>query len=223
MKNKYDIGYVLVVLGILVFLLSNCMWQIAIKKSMQDTNNKITELASNTDAAKEECEIRFNNIEEMLNNNDEKINDLEKNIEDLTFTIDDIIAEADEEKEAEEVVQVTQSTQYSTPTYTSTYTTPTDGLTPRGGVNYCGDQKETYYNLNMNNVVNNAHNAGIEGEYWVREDGVKMLGDKVIVAANQDVYPYGSTVETSLGEGIVLDTGGFAADNPTQVDIATDW
>ena len=98
-----------------------------------------------------------------------------------------------------------------------------DGLTPSGGVNYYGDQKETYYNLNMNNVVNNARNSGIEGEYWVRDDGVKMYGDKVIVAANQDVHPYGSTVETSLGEGIVLDTGSFAVGNPTQVDIATDW
>lgn len=50
-----------------------------------------------------------------------------------------------------------------------------------------------------------------------------MYGDYVIVAANLDVHPRGSTVETSLGTGIVLDTGGFAAENPTQVDIATDW
>lgn len=103
------------------------------------------------------------------------------------------------------------------------YNLPTEGLTKRGGVNYYGDQKETYYNLNMNGVVNNAQNAGIEGNYWVRDDGVKMYGDYVIVAANQDVHPYGSTVDTSLGTGIVLDTGGFAAGNPTQVDIATDW
>ena len=104
-----------------------------------------------------------------------------------------------------------------------TYSLPSDGLTPRGGVNYYGEQKETYYNLNMNGVVNNAQNAGLAGNYWVREDGVKMYGEYVIVAANQDVHPYGSTVETSLGTGIVLDTGGFAAANPTQVDIATDW
>lgn len=98
-----------------------------------------------------------------------------------------------------------------------------DGLTASGGVNYYGDQKETYYNLNMNNVVNNAQNAGIEGDYWVRDDGVKMYGEYVIVAANQEVHPYGTTVDTSLGEGIVLDTGSFANGNPTQVDIATDW
>ncbi|MBQ9277195.1 MAG: hypothetical protein IJ224_01030 [Lachnospiraceae bacterium] len=98
-----------------------------------------------------------------------------------------------------------------------------DGLTASGGVNYYGDQKETYYNLNMNNVVNNAQNAGIEGDYWVRDDGVKMYGEYVIIAANQEVHPYGTTVDTSLGEGIVLDTGTFATNNPTQVDIATEW
>ncbi|MBQ9200432.1 MAG: hypothetical protein IJ141_09680 [Lachnospiraceae bacterium] len=103
------------------------------------------------------------------------------------------------------------------------YYMPQDGLTPSGGVNYYGEQKETYYNLNMNGVVNNAQSSGIEGDYWVREDGVKMYGEYVIVAANQDVHPYGTTVDTSLGEGIVLDTGSFAAGNPTQVDIATAW
>lgn len=75
----------------------------------------------------------------------------------------------------------------------------------------------------MDQVVANAQAAGIQGEYWVREDGVKMYGDYVIVAANLDVHPRGSTVETSLGTGIVLDTGSFASENPTQVDIATDW
>ena len=99
----------------------------------------------------------------------------------------------------------------------------TSGLTASGGVNYYGEQKETYYNLNMNQVVANAKAAGIQGEYWVREDGVKMYSEYVIVAANLDVHPRGSTVETSLGTGIVLDTGSFANDNPTQVDIATDW
>lgn len=110
-----------------------------------------------------------------------------------------------------------------TPTQSSQQYYSTSGLTASGGVNYHGEQKETYYNLNMDQVVSNAQAAGIPGEYWVREDGVKMYGDYVIVAANLDVHPRGSTVETSLGTGIVLDTGGFAAENPTQVDIATDW
>lgn len=96
-------------------------------------------------------------------------------------------------------------------------------LTASGGVNYYGEQKETYYNLNMDQVVANAQAQGIQGQYWVREDGVKMYGNYVIVAADLNVHPRGSTVETSLGTGIVLDTGGFAAENPTQVDIATNW
>ena len=96
-------------------------------------------------------------------------------------------------------------------------------LTMSGGVNYYYDQKETYYNLNMDGVVSIAHDQGIEGEYWVREDGCKMLGDYIMVAANLDVHPRGSLVPTSLGMGVVVDTGGFAAGNPTQVDIAVDW
>lgn len=106
------------------------------------------------------------------------------------------------------------------PTYTST---PGEHLTMQSGVYYFGEQKETYYNLPMGQVVANAQAAGIAGEYWVREDGCKMLGDYIMIAANQSVHPYGSIVETSLGAGIVVDTGGFAANNPLQVDIAVDW
>ena len=83
--------------------------------------------------------------------------------------------------------------------------------------------EETYYNLRMNRVVSNMHNMGFQGDYWVRDDGVKMFGNYVMVAANLNVHPRGSLVETSLGTGIVCDTGEFAASNPTQLDIATAW
>ena len=96
-------------------------------------------------------------------------------------------------------------------------------LTPEGGVNYYFDQKETYYNLNMDTVVAIAHDQGIEGEYWIRDDGCKMLGDYIMIAANRNVHPQGSIVPTSLGLGIVVDTGGFADWNATQVDIAVNW
>lgn len=96
-------------------------------------------------------------------------------------------------------------------------------LTASSGVNYFGDQKETYYNLPMEQVVYNANNAGISGEYWIRSDGCKMLGQYIMIAANQSIHPYGSLVETSLGTGIVVDTGGFAESNPYQVDIAVTW
>lgn len=83
--------------------------------------------------------------------------------------------------------------------------------------------KETYYNLNMNRVVQNMKNMGIDGEYWVREDGCKMLGPYILVAANLNLHPRGSLVQTSLGIGISADTGDFAKSNPTQIDIATTW
>ena len=43
------------------------------------------------------------------------------------------------------------------------------------------------------------------------------------MAANLSRYPRCSVVETSLGLGKVYDTGSFAAGNPEQFDIATDW
>lgn len=91
------------------------------------------------------------------------------------------------------------------------------------GVNYGPSGKETYYNLNMNGVVNIMRSMGNTDEYWVRDDGCKMLGDYIMVAANLNLRPRGSIVETSLGDAIVCDTGGFARKNPTQIDIATTW
>lgn len=91
------------------------------------------------------------------------------------------------------------------------------------GVNYGPSGKETYYNLDMSVIVSIMRGMGNTDEYWVREDGCKMLGDYIMVAANLDLHPRGSIVETSLGEGIVCDTGGFARNNPTQIDIATTW
>lgn len=86
--------------------------------------------------------------------------------------------------------------------------------------------KETYYNLNMSGVVSIMRRMGFgesEYPYNVRADGVKCLGPYVMVAAHLGKRPRGSKVQTSLGTGLVCDTGGFAANNPTQIDIATSW
>ena len=86
--------------------------------------------------------------------------------------------------------------------------------------------KETYYNLNMSGVVSIMRRMGFsesEYPYNVRADGVKCLGPYVMVAAHLGKRPRGSKVQTSLGTGIVCDTGGFAAGNPTQIDVATAW
>lgn len=93
-------------------------------------------------------------------------------------------------------------------------------LTPDMGVNYYNGVMETYYNLDMSGVVDWMHSLGYEGDYWVRSDGVKMFGDYVMVAADYDYEPKGTITETSLGLGIVCDTGlgGWGWH-----DIAVDW
>lgn len=88
-------------------------------------------------------------------------------------------------------------------------------LTRSSGVNYYNGNKETYYNLDMSGVISNAQSMGIQGNYWIRDDGVKMYGDYVIVAAQMDK---GTIISTSLGTGIVLD---YCPSN--SIDIATNW
>ena len=106
----------------------------------------------------------------------------------------------------------------------NTYVAPgSGGLTPSTGV-YAGPSgKETYYNLDMSGVISIARSAGINGDYWVRGDGVKMYGDYIICACGFSVRPRGTVVQTSLGPGICLDTGGFAENDPYQIDIAVTW
>ena len=96
-------------------------------------------------------------------------------------------------------------------------------LTASLGVNYGPSGKETYYNLPMDGVIGIMRSAGIYGDYWVREDGAKMYGDYVMVAADLNKYPRGSLVETSLGTGIVADTGTFTTTTDVVLDIATAW
>lgn len=86
--------------------------------------------------------------------------------------------------------------------------------------------KETYYNLNMSGVVSIMRGMGFsekEYPYAVRSDGAKTLGGYVMVAANLSLRPRGTFIQTSLGTGLVCDTGGFASVNRTQLDLATNW
>lgn len=86
--------------------------------------------------------------------------------------------------------------------------------------------KETYYNLSMEGVVEIMRNndySKTSYPYWIRDDGVKMLGPYILVAANLQIYPRCEIVNTSLGKGIVADTGDFANQNAYQFDIATSW
>lgn len=82
---------------------------------------------------------------------------------------------------------------------------------------------ETYYNLKMDKCIYYMNQLGYNYNVWTRDDGVKMFGDYVMVAANLDIRPKGSIVETSLGTGIVVDTGEFVNYDNTGIDIAVTW
>ena len=89
-----------------------------------------------------------------------------------------------------------------------------------GTIQYQG-HKETWYNLNMNKVVERADSAtGLSNMYWVRADGCKMYGPWIIVAAHPSKIRY-TFVETSLGTGIILDK--HTAKDTELIDIATNW
>lgn len=94
------------------------------------------------------------------------------------------------------------------------------------GVAYGPSGKETYYNLPMDRVIQTMRDRGYteaDYPYMVREDGVKCLGEYVIVAASLERYHRGQIIETSLGQGIVCDTGLAVTENPEMIDIAVEW
>ena len=90
---------------------------------------------------------------------------------------------------------------------------------PLGRIYYKGKDgrytKETWCNLKTSELVANMKNQhNLDLEYWVRDDGVCMYGDYVMVATDvphmdgteKDAeYHYGDLVETSLGTGMVVD------------------
>ena len=130
----------------------------------------------------------------------------------------------------ETTTQVTTTIATTTKVVTTVAPTTTkwsgDVLSKSKGVVYGPSGKETYYNLDMSGVINIMRRAGYseaDYPYWIREDGVKMLGNYVMVAANYNTRPRGTILESSLGTAIVCDTGGFAHSNPTQLDIAVTW
>ena len=88
-----------------------------------------------------------------------------------------------------------------------------------GKITYNG-HIETWYDLPMGNVVQRAQNMGIPCEYWVDDRGIKYFGPWIIVAAHPRKIRY-TRVDTSLGEGIILDT--HKMPDTELIDIATEW
>jgi 3D (Asp-Asp-Asp) domain-containing protein len=97
-------------------------------------------------------------------------------------------------------------------------------LNRHNGTIYGPNGKETYYNLDMSGCIRYMNDLGYYYDYWVRSDGTKMFGNWVMIAADLSVYPKGSLVETSLGTGIVVDTGDFVTNGSgVSFDIAVTW
>ena len=136
----------------------------------------------------------------------------EESIAEKTFEAKEEWAVAIKESRREELANQTRSLYWDGPV-----------LSRRNGSVNGPSGKETYYNLNMSGCVRNMNRRGYYYEVWVRNDGVKMFGDYIMCAANLGVHPFGSLVESSLGTCIVVDTGGFAARNAHQLDIAVTW
>lgn len=133
-----------------------------------------------------------------------------------------IVEKASEAKEEwTQVVKETRREELANQTRSLNWSGPV--LSRSKGSVYGPSGKETYYNLNMSGCVRNMNRRGFYYEVWVRNDGCKMFGDYIMCAANLGVHPFGSLVECSLGTCIVVDTGGFAAGNPNQLDIAVTW
>lgn len=151
-----------------------------------------------------------------------------------TFDPNNYVASVAAVTQKREATTTTQITTQTTTTTTKAVTTTTavkstwsgEVLSKSKGVVNGPSGKESYYNLNMTSVINSMRKLGYnetDYPYWVRDDGVKMLGQYVIVAANYEIRPKGTIIESSLGLAIVCDTGGFAKRNPTQLDIAVTW
>ncbi|MBR2188613.1 MAG: hypothetical protein IJ860_04305 [Eubacterium sp.] len=146
--------------------------------------------------------------------------------EDASYETEEAVSEEDTGSSVEEEsTDTTSSGSESSSSSSDAASYSYDGtvLNRRAGTVTGPSGKETYYNLNMSGVVNIMRNMGNTDDYWVRDDGVKMLGDYVMVAANLDTHPRGSIVDSSLGKAIVCDTGTFAYSNPNQLDVAVDW
>lgn len=136
----------------------------------------------------------------------------------------DVYVEDNDDTTSDETNKENNTTEEPDKTEVTTYSS--GHLTPASGVYNGPSGKETYYNLDMSGVISIMRSMGYSEEdypYRVREDGVKMFGPYIMVAAELSSRPKGTIIECSLGTAMVVDTGGFATNNPTQLDIATNW
>lgn len=206
--------YLIIVLSVLVLCFSviGCLLS---QRKLDAYEGQIKELQTTIDTLEKESTEKSDRISKyenevkgytaIVNSLENKVKELEKGTEDKEKSTKETKEDKTEDKKEEK--------------YNG------KPLTAAKGTIQGPSGKETYYNLDMTQVVENAWNDGIEGEYWEREDGAKMIGDYIILACDVSgkVHSRYDIVETSMGLGICADTGSFAKTNPTQIDIATTW
>lgn len=178
----------------------------------QDTDRKPTaeEIVANADEVKANAEIALQNARELLATlNFVRETEPEESAEDLAIEPTEEISERTAEVPIPEPIELVE--------YNG------EVLTARKGTVQGPSGKETWYNLDMTGVVWIMEDLGYNYEYHVREDGVKMYGPYIMCACNLKVRPRGSLVQTSLGLGMVCDTGTYGEIDPTWIDIAVTW
>lgn len=186
-------------------------WLSAVKAKIQELQGKISE-SRNLKFLYDEDIAALDNIEANISNTFSLVT-----LGEYENTINSMFDKSAARKAEAEAAEKKKALEQQQQQKQESYTAPSGGgvLTPSSGVNMFNGRKETYYNLDMSGVVANVKNMGIEGDYWVRGDGVKMYGNYVIVAAQMDK---GTIIETSLGAGIVLDWCPAGT-----IDVAVSW
>lgn len=182
-------------------------------------------------------------VQTVRSSSDDELTDDETNNEEQSTTTDEYLTAENNEDESqsdstdvdtesessETLIPLNTATEDEVDTNTEVDNTSSDAPDTSNVLNSWNGRvqgpsgEETYYNLNMSGCVRRAQSMGYDYEYWVRDDGVKMFGDYVIIAADFRTRPLGTTLETSLGTGIVLDTGEFVYTDPNAIDIAVTW
>ena len=183
-------------------------------------------LSDMLDASKDSNKtLGINSAANVYNQLESKYISLQKDYEVLEANYNTLENENEKLKEELEVIKGQEELK-TIQESTKKPTASDDCLNPYDGTYDGPSGKETYYNLPMNGVVEIMRAKGYsetEYPYWVREDGCKMFGGYIMVAADLNIRPKGTILKTSLGTAMVCDTGTFALSNPTQIDIAVDW
>lgn len=228
MKHNSVINGITLICSVLLLMLACLVYSIrsgeektpanaAVKPTTEvaDEIDSLMSVASETDATATETDAGISYIAET-----EKQKAIERQEECKKF-MEDLREEQEAARKAEE--EKKKQEEQTTVETVAEPQTGTGVLNRTVGTVMGPSGKETFYNLDMGGVIAIMQSMGYYADYWVREDGVKMYGDYIMVAANLSIRPKGTLVQTSLGMGIVVDTGGFAAMNPYQLDIATTW